>query len=283
MDILLTNPFGRTGELVAESLRADGHKVDIMEGPNAHKHEGAYMKALRTRMLEQLADMIIPVFFPEVLAAHREEFPLTLMPIDKLETLTLLDDKLSCCRLAGSLGIPQPEMYSGADEVKSFPVVFKRPRGHGGDSVYFPGNSKALANILKPAKDYILSEYIDGEDWCTDVLRWDGFFYAASYRVLEPKRKGVSTLRESVIAPQLAEYARTILDAVDYQGVCGLDFRRRSSDGKFFFLECNPRFSGGLASALASGFDIPALLCRMASGESVNPSLIQFTPNIITS
>lgn len=267
---------------MARSLRAQGLTVTMMEGPNARKHEGEFLKKLRLLLDESGAGMVIPTFFPEVLAAHRDRFPDILIPVESVEKLRRLDDKISCCALAESLGIPQPHRFNSPEEVERYPVVFKRPGGQGGDSVYFPGNPKALRNILAPAKDYLLTEYIDGYDVCVDALRWDGFFFAASYRVLEPLRKGVSTLRESVKAAQLEAWAKTLLDAVDYHGVCGLDFRVRAADGQAFFLECNPRFSGGLASALASGFDIPALLWRLATGERVDASQIVFQEGVIT-
>ncbi|MBQ7269692.1 MAG: ATP-grasp domain-containing protein [Bacteroidales bacterium] len=280
--ILVANPCGNTGLLVAESLRAQGLEVTVMEGPNARKHEGEFLKKLRLQLDGCGAGMVIPTFFPEVLAAHRDRFPDILIPVESAEKLQLLDNKLSCSTLAASLGIPQPRRFSGFDEVKQYPVVFKRPCGQGGDSVYFPGNPRALRNILAPAKEFLLTEYIDGYDVCVDALRWDGFFFAASYRVLEPLRKGVSTLRESLRAPELEAWARQLLDAVDYHGVCGLDFRIRAADGRAFFLECNPRFSGGLASALSSGFDIPALLWRLATGEQVDAAEIVFREGVIT-
>lgn len=253
-----------------------------MEGPNARKHEGEFLKKLRAKLDECGAGMVIPTFFPEVLAAHRDRFPDILIPVDSAEKLRLLDNKISCCALAEGLGIPQPRRFRGFEDVTEYPVVFKRPGGQGGDSVYFPGNPKALRNILAPAKDFLLTEYIDGYDLCVDALRWDGFFFAASYRVLAPLRKGVSTLRESLRAPKIETWARQILDAVDYHGVCGLDFRVRASDGQAFFLECNPRFSGGLASALESGFDIPALLWRLATGERIDAAQIVFQEGVIT-
>lgn len=267
---------------MAESLRAQGLTVTMMEGPNARKHEGEFLKKLRLLLDESGAGMVIPTFFPEVLAAHRDRFPGILIPVESAEKLRRLDDKISCCALAEELGIPLPRRFRSFEEVSTYPVVFKRPGGQGGDSVYFPGNPKALRNILAPAREFLLTEYIDGYDVCVDALRWDGFFFAASYRVLAPLRKGVSTLRESVKAPQLEAWAKRLLDAVDYHGVCGLDFRVRAADGQAFFLECNPRFSGGLASALASGFDLPALLWRLATGERVDASQIVFQEGVIT-
>ena len=282
MDVLIVNPCGSTGEIVARSLEAHGVSTSIMKGPNARKMPDFYIRALHRAVEETGAKMILPIFFPEVLSARRDEFRDVIIPLESAEKLVLLDNKISACRLADSLGIPQPRIYGDPDDVQIFPTVFKRPTGLGGDSVYFPKTRKALDNILKTAPDFLIQDFIEGENVCVDALRWDGFFYAAAYRVLDTRLKGVSLRRESIVAPQLAEYARMILDAVDYHGVCGVDFRMERSSLKPYFLECNPRFSGGLESAIASGFDIPWLFYRLATGQSVNASEIRFSPGIRT-
>ena len=157
---------------------------------------------------------IIPIFFPEVLSAHKNEFPGILIPLDSPEKIKLLDNKSSACALAAELGIPQP----------------------------------------------LVQEYIEGENVCVDTLRCpDGGFYAAAYRVLEPKGKGVSTLRAPADEPELSAICGKMLEHIDYHGICGFDFRR-SITGETYFLEANPRFSGGLETTLASGLDLPWLL-----------------------
>lgn len=156
---------------------------------------------------------IIPIFFPEVLSAHKNEFPGILIPL-----------------------------------------------GQGGDSVYFPKNRRALENLLKTESHPVVQEYIEGENVCVDTLRCpDGGFYAAAYRVLEPKGKGVSTLRAPADEPELSAICGKMLEHIDYHGICGFDFRR-SITGETYFLEANPRFSGGLETTLASGLDLPWLL-----------------------
>ena len=359
-DVIITNPCGRTGELVCDSLASHGVRPYLVTGPNAHKVPHAFIKAVRDAVELTDAPMILPIFFPEVLAAHRDEFPGRLIPLSSCETILRLDDKRSCCELAASLGIPLPRIWPDADSVEEFPCVFKRTRGQGGDSVYFPKTRRALDNLLaapvrrrdgsprvdealKGRGDALIMEYIDGYDICVDALRWDGFFHAAAYRVLEPRTKGVSTRRVSVEAPRLVALTRRLLDAVDYRGVAGVDWRGRcdgdgrgsgcsgdlrerdgeggrsgASDapagcalpgadercafaaapdapagcefsaapvapaGEAFFLECNPRFSGGLESAVASGFDIPWLYWQLAHGIPVDPLSIPFTPGLVT-
>lgn len=284
-DILLTNPCGQTGLTVRDSLVKLGLSVKVMEGPSAKKMPDFYLRSVSRILEEEGARMVVPVFFPEVLAEHRERFPGTSIPLDDAAKIRMLDNKKSACRLAGELGIPQPCIFDIHDPASiEYPAVFRRVQGQGGDSVYFPKTEKALRNLLKTADEdaVIVTGYIEGWNVSVDALRWGDFFYAAAYRILEPKGKGVSTLRESILAPELVAHCRRMLDSVDYQGVCGMDFRIDGNDGKAYFLECNPRFSGGLESAIASGFDIPALYYRLAAGEKINPEEIVFSPGILT-
>lgn len=263
--IILTSPGGKTGELVAGSLRGHGLDVHILEGPSARKDFHGFVRSLDKEVRGNGADMIMPVFFPEALAACRDRFPGICIPLDDEKKILLLDNKASCCDLVAELEIPQPRRFASPDEVGCYPAVFKRPFGQGGDSVYFPRSAEALQHLLGNSSEYIISELIEGYDECVDALRWGDYFFAASYRVLESRGKGVSTKRESISAPLLEGYARKILDAIDFQGVCGFDFRIDAATGKAYFLECNPRFSGGLETTIASGFDLPYTYYRLAS------------------
>lgn len=258
--VIVINPCGKTGEVVADSLRRHGLDVTLLTGPSARKDEPGFLRELHKEVDKGDVAAIIPIFFPEVLSAHKNEFPGILIPLDSPEKIKFLDNKSSACALAAELGIPQPRFFTSPDEIETYPVVFKRPLGQGGDSVYFPKNRRALENLLKTESHPVVQEYIEGENVCVDTLRCpDGGFYAAAYRVLEPKGKGVSTLRAPADEPDLSAICGKMLEHIDYHGICGFDFRR-SITGETYFLEANPRFSGGLETTLASGLDLPWLL-----------------------
>ena len=72
--------------------------------------------------------------------------------------------------------------------------------------------------------------------------------------------------------------ARTILEHLDYQGVCGFDFRVDNSEN-VRLLECNPRFTGGVAAQAAAGFDIPWTLYSMLKEDTLK-SVISGENNI---
>lgn len=266
-DVLVTGSGSSTvGRQVARSLSRRGIRVCFTD--NFRKlNEHDYVRQIKEVAAAEGVRMIVPIFDPQLLSRHRQEFPDMVIPVDDAVKIDRLDDKLSACSLASELGILQPRIYGDVESVDHYPVVFKRVDGHGGDSVYFPKLRKSLENLVRSSRpgSYLITEEIDGCDVSVDAIRWDGFFFAGAYKVILPKAKGISVLRESIDAPELVEAARRMLDAVDYRGVCGFDFRV-AEDGRAYFLECNPRFSGGLRSQTASGFDMPWLLWRAANG-----------------
>ena len=92
-----------------------------------------------------------------------------------------------------------------------------------------------------------------------DAIRFDGFFKAGAYKVLSANGKGPSLQRGTADFPVLTDIARRILDHLNYNGICGFDFRIDAS-GNPYILEANPRFTGGIATQIESGLDLPFLL-----------------------
>ena len=291
-DVLLAEAGGHVGYQVMRDLVRHGLKVCICDTsdrgmsfasryasgsfvcPDPVRDSSGYVRSIASEAASRGVKAVIPIFHPEVLSRGRKMLPEgVLLPVDTPEKLSVLDDKVKSSSLALSLGIRQPHMYDNPSEIKSWPVVFKRAGGLAGAGVYFPKDRHALDNLMRTAgkKGALVMDYIDGYDCCVDAFRWNGAFTAWAYRVVEPKRKGFSIIRESVDAPELINIAKLILEAIEYNGLCGCDFRIENGTGDPYFLECNPRFSGGLGSQLSSGFDLPWLLWTAAvQGEGVS-------------
>jgi len=279
-DILIPEIGGRIGALVMKSLSAKGLVCEVLDDSKIPiNDEWGYIRKLKKKVAECMPGMIIPIFKAEMIARHRNELPSEIIiPIDTLENLQILDNKVSASELCTRLGIQQPRLYTDEQisQIEHFPVVFKRPDGLSGSSVYFPKSEKAITNLIKACggRPHLVMDFIEGYDVCVDALRWGDYFHAECYKVILPKRKGISILRKSVRRPDLVEKVKIILDSIDYKGVCGVDFRVDQKTGKAFFLECNPRFSGGLKSQLQGGFDIPFAIYSIANGET--PPKVKF-------
>lgn len=274
LDILIADRGGKIGKAVEASLRAHGLSVEVLDESAVVNDEPGYIRLLKRKVEECRPRLAMPIFKGEWVARHAEEIDCA-APVAPADTIAILDDKVKCSELCSRLGIRQPGMYSDEEvsRIKEWPVVFKRADGLSGSSVYFPKDRKALENLIRSSrKPHLTMDFIEGYDCSVDAIRWpmaDGsvFWSAMAYRVIFPRRKGISSVRLGTVRKDLEETARRILDAVDYKGVCGLDFRISRQTGEAFFLECNPRFSGGIRSSLTAGLDLPFLLWKLANGE----------------
>ena len=82
--------------------------------------------------------------------------------------------------------------------------------------------------------------------------------------------RDISDVVESIFLKAKVGYAKKLLDYVDFKGVCGIDFRYDPQTMKVAFIEVNARFTGGLATPIAAGFDIPWVLYTLATTGKCN-------------
>ena len=282
-DILLVEAGGHVGYQVMRSLARHGLRVCICDTsdsgmsfvsryaadsfvcPDPVRDSPGYVRRIAAEAASRGVRAVLPIFHPEVLSRARKMLPDgVILLAETPDKIAVLDDKVKASALAASLGIRQPRIYEDLSEIGSWPVVFKRAEGLAGSGVYFPKNRKALDNLMRTAKSSLVMEYIDGYDCSVDALRWGGKFVAGAYRVKEPQGKGFSIVRESLDAQELLRVSKLLLESIDYNGLCGIDFRISYDSGVAYFLECNPRFSGGVGAQLVSGFDLPWLLWSVA-------------------
>jgi predicted ATP-grasp superfamily ATP-dependent carboligase len=121
-------------------------------------------------------------------------------------------------------------------------------------------------SITEPGLLPILQESVDGDDYCSAFLFDHGEYRASmTYHNLFdfPRGKGVGALRETVDAHRLEEIGRVLLGRLGWNGVCQVDFRW---DGvsEPWLIEVNPRFWGGLAQSVASGWPFPVWAYELA-------------------
>lgn len=76
----------------------------------------------------------------------------------------------------------------------------------------------------------------------------------------------VYVFRNERLEAQCASIAR----ALDIRGCVNFEFVEES-EGRWYFLECNPRFSGGVAFSCMAGYDMPDNHLRCFAGEAIAP------------
>lgn len=287
-DIIITYCWNRVGYNIVRSLASHGLKVWCADTsannicslskyctgsfvyPDYTKDESAFIECLKQKVAELKPKMLLPTHDESIVVMrHRNEFPEDLLiPYANEELLTSLANKAQSTAAAEKAGLPVPEVYHSVDDIKKYPVVFKSVFGNSAKEVYYPKTKEELLKLMDKYKDQesMLEEWIGGTDYCVDCIRWNGFWKATVYHALVTKTEGggTTTQREIVNVPELEKYAKMLLESVDYNGVCGLDFRYDPETGVVAYIETNTRFTGGLATSVCAGFDIPWIIWKFA-------------------
>lgn len=297
-DVIVTYCWNRVGYNILRSLTKKGLKVwaaDTSKNnicsrskfcagsfvyPDPFTEEEAFILCLKEKIAELNPLMLLPTHDEsQVIMRHRNEFPTELIiPYMDAETLVNLSDKAWATLKAAECGVPVPNVYDNWKKVDKFPCVYKTVIGNSAKTVFFPKDSGELERLVKKFKEEktLVEEWIGGTDYSVDCIRWEGFFKATTYHAIVTKTDGggTTTQRELVSMPELEGYAKVLLDHVGFKGVCGIDFRFDPEAGRVAFIEINARFTGGLATPITAGFDIPWVMYSLATtghyGEPIN-------------
>jgi protein-tyrosine-phosphatase len=246
-------------------------------------------------------DAILPVTEASIVgvAAIRKELPsevLAIAPSDGALEYTL--SKFHATRLALALEIPCPATVFISDGSPAgdrreelaglrFPIIIKTDNHFTPEGGYEPGRhfiarganeAQRVLDRLEHLKTRIIAQEITpGSGTGAFLLRFHGKTHLsfAHHRLHEvPYTGGVSSFRESCRDEELVKLGEKLLDAIDYDGVAMVEFRREVSAGRPHFLEVNGRLWGSLALALHCGVDFPAALvqCYQSVAPAPHPS-----------
>ena len=295
-DVIITYSWNRVGYNILKSLSSKGLKVVVADTskynicsiskfsigsfvyPDPFCKEEDFVNCLIDKITELNPRVLIPTHDESiVIARNRDKFPASLIiPIESEDKLNGLSNKIVATKLAQDAGIPTPTIFNRDNSIINYPVVFKTSLGNSAKGVFFPKSYNDLEQLISEYEntETFIQEYIDGIDYCVDCIRYPNFFYASVYKALITKTTGGGTTTQRIIVdnPILIQYAKKFLDYVDYNGVCGLDFKV-DADNKAYFIECNARYTGGLATPIAAGFDIPYIHYILATNGIFNENI----------
>jgi len=150
-------------------------------------------------------------------------------------------DKLALARrCAGKVRVPRTECFDEAIDPASwiYPVIVKPRTGSGSRDISVVPSSQALT-AMDASADFIVQEYLPGDEYSIDVLAdASGHVVASVPRERTRVDSGVS------VAGRIQ---------------AGLDIRDIGQAGHPALLEVNPRVPGALPLTVASGVDMPRM------------------------
>lgn len=291
--VMVTYAWNRVGYNIIKSLYSEGYKIvvgdtsrhnicsnskycyDSFTYSDPVKDEDNFIKDLLINIEKYKPFILIPTHDEgTVIAKHINEFPSDLIiPIESYQKMTLLSDKYESTHLAMKLGIPCPTVFHEVENIPQYPIVLKTKIGNSAKTVFFPTNKFDACSLVEKygLQNILMEEFVEGRDYSVDCLRKGDVFISSCYKAIMTKTKGggTSTQRQIVDMPILQKYAKIMLDFVDYNGVCGFDFKVNESTGEAYFIEINTRYTGGLATPIVAGFNIPVLHLKLFKNEKI--------------
>lgn len=160
-------------------------------------------------------------------------------------------------------GPPDPGMSAGDDPaLMQFPLVVKPVDGRSSQGlrvIETPREFSWTAELLEDQADrYLVQEKVPGQVITVDVVRQPdtGTCVCLPRRELVRTPNGAGVSVQVFRDPGLEALCRGVAAAVDIRGCVNFEFIQHEVTGEWHFLECNPRFSGGVAFSIMAGYDM---------------------------
>lgn len=194
-------------------------------------------------------------------------------------------DAISVCRDKGRMseflaasasgvrGIPTRPLAVALDEPFSSPVVCKPVDGRSSSGltrVRCAADWDAARAVDDPSR-YIVQPLVEGPVVTVDVVRAaDGSRCVAIPREeLLRTLNGAGTSVRVLVDDELSARCRALASELGVVGCVNFEFIR-SADGEHHFLECNPRFSGGVEFSCMAAYDCVGNHLRAFLGEPID-------------
>ena len=139
------------------------------------------------------------------------------------------------------------------------PIICKKIKGRSSEGLRIFKSRGELVSYITCSDDinsYIFQPFIPGKIVTVDVIRQEKTNRAAAIPRIELLRtaNGAGTSVKTFSNKQLETLSVEIAKKLNINGCVNLEFIY-TENGRYFFLECNPRFSGGLKFSCMSGYD----------------------------
>lgn len=281
--IAITGVGGGVGQSILKSLHNSGYNSIALDGevlaaglyttsksfiiPYSSKPE--FIPALLQICEKEKVSLLFPGLDAELmpLSLHAEQFKAigTTVVVSAPEVITISDDKQVTYDKLTAFGINVPfttGLTGFVPEENNFPLIIKQKVGGArSKNIYLTRNKAewhaALEKIGNETADYIVMEYIEGDEYTCGSINLNG------------QCKGVIVMRRilrdgdthkcfSEKNPVIEATVRKITEAIKPFGACNIQLRMK--DGIPYVFEINARCSGTTASRTLCGFNEPKMI-----------------------
>ncbi len=236
----------------------------------------AYVDAMAELVCREKADAVLPLTDAEldVLNEVRDQLEPAGLWASPAEAVRISRDKVksrAAAERAGAKVIPTELLtdafsgkgaLSGKDALLAspgIPLILKPRDGRSSQGLYRVRTEKELSGALEVIcgtgreKDYLVQPLIEGRIVTADVVRFpDGRCTALPREEYMRTWNGAGLSVHVFRDKALEETCRAVAEELGVLGCVNFEFIH-AEDGTYYFMECNPRFSGGTGFSIAAG------------------------------
>lgn len=240
-------------------------------------HEDGYIEHLMKLTLENNIKLIIPTIDTELLflAQYKdyiESRTKAKVMISDIQLIEICRDKLKTSDFLYSNGFSVPKTYlieefNQTDE--RFPLFIKPKSGSSSINAFKVNNYEELLIYSKLIKDYIIQEFVEGDEYTVDVfLDFDSNPITIVPRLRIAVRSGEISKGRIIKDFHIIEIIKKLLKKANFIGHITIQLKKSGKDIKF--IEINPRFGGGAPMSIIAGADSCKALYRLLLGEELS-------------
>lgn len=258
-------------DIYPQSWNAASCEVDVFFQAVLTTDRDAYIAQMEEAVQREHIDYLIPLTDVEVdvLCGEKARFahlgctvctpdePAARLCRNKLDMAEMLSAKGVC------LTIPTASPYGREPLESEFPIMLKPLSGRSSQGQMLVRTKEAYLSAISQRSDLIAQPFIEGDIYTVDVARdLYGNTLCLARRELLRTVNGLGTTVRILPGHPLESICSDIAREAGIVGVVNMEFIGHGND--FYFLEVNPRFSGGVGFSTAAGFDFPAweVLCH---------------------
>jgi hypothetical protein len=176
------------------------------------------------------------------------------------------------------ISIDEPEALDRAIETLGLPLVLKGDRGRGGNATYIARTERCAHRVTRRLARCAEGPGCAAQRYVRGVTCLAGGVFAAGRPLqlylgeklaLHPAETGPSVRLRSFRDEALVDAVRRVFELLAWTGLASADFIR-DDQGRFFFLEVNPRPWGSIAAAAANGVDLFTPFLRLLAGDAAH-------------
>ncbi len=164
-----------------------------------------------------------------------------------------------------------PKTYEATDNTIPYPVFVKPDIGQGSQGAQLVHNEEELDFILQNEKEFVICEYLPGEEFTIDCFTdKDGNLLSSNIRNRQRIRNGISVSSSLLEMPSaVKKIAEIISSQLQFKGAWFFQVKQ-NSEQEYKLLEIAPRIAGTMGLTRNLGINYPLLTLFTLSGIPVS-------------